>query len=135
MNFTEKEIQLARDMKATGLKWNPEVGDWFTSTHQDATPFFLCIKEDSPWLVHTHGEGHKDASIWLPLWNQCREILAENGIFIQLSHLRKNEVEISCYKRNKSTTNLFTGGVITNTDLEAMYQAILRFVLDVPKEE
>ncbi len=135
MMFTDKEIELARDMKEAGLKWKPGIGDWFTSAHPDATPIFLCTKVDSPWLIHTQGENHIDTSIWLPLWHQCRKILVENDIIIVFSTILQSKVQIDCFKciEGDFRTRSFIGTIVGDTDLELFYKVILLWVLDAPR--
>jgi hypothetical protein len=132
MKFTDKEIQLARDMQNAGLEWKPEVGDYFTTgKYIDGgynVEIVFRVPERFPYFVNSIS--------WLPLWHQCRELLTENDIVIAFYSKilyaggKQPGSQIDCYKWIDSTIPRFLGTVCGDTDLEAMYQIILLFVLD-----
>ena len=108
MNFTDKEIQLAKDMKEAGLEWKPQQADWYCSIFvvDSIYRFFPAIDDEHQFRVEGHVyyglfyEIDNDLT-WLPLWHQC--------------------------------ITYFVGEVRADTDLEAMYQVILLYVLDAPR--
>lgn len=85
--FTQKEIQLAHELKSAGLPWQPMPGQFVW----DGEPL---IKHDSPFhdrvffildLKHFLRRSETverliDAMVWLPTWEQCRELLNERGV-------------------------------------------------------
>ncbi len=112
MNFTDKEIELARDMKEAGLEWiKPEYGDWYFSSYHDepATGYLPDMLSDD--------------SIWLPLWHQCREIMRKAGYCLaDVFEKTINHVTLVHIVYFRNGIEIARSG---HTDLEAMYQVIL----------
>ncbi len=135
MNFTDKEIQLARDMKEAGLPFKPQMADWV----------YVCWKDDVHHVCTCYGstiisfynddinEFDVKDCVWLPMWHQCRKILTESRIYINLDEqFWADSLELCCWQKKESGIT-FIGSVRADTDLEIMYQAILMWILDAPR--
>lgn len=127
MEFTKREIALAFDMKDLGLGWKPVVGDWYC-LHNSTLQETWCISSGC------QDEQFVKCRAWLPLWHQCRKILDDNNIVIQLfdlQHHTDDNIEIICYRvlKDGGQWRYALGSIKARTDLEALYQAILLFVL------
>ncbi len=87
MLFTEKEIDLARQMRSRGLPWEPAVGDYVydegglieaPSPFQPGVYFILDLKH---FLRRSSDIATLKARVfWLPQWHQCRMILRGLGV-------------------------------------------------------
>lgn len=134
MNFTE--IQLARDMKEFGLEWKPQMGDWFYVCWEDDVRHVCtcCGSTITSFYNDDVNEFDVKDCVWLPSWSQCRKILAENGITFTFSCLKNNPCNMFLfYKEADDGWRTFIGEVKVDTDLDAMYQSILMWVLDAPR--
>ena len=131
MEFAEREIELARDMKNAGIKWKPEFGDWYCSNWR--VDLFVTWPDSREKFI--------EYNIWLPLWHQGRQILAENRI----DHIRLHELsdviaypvirkQLDCYERLFDGHLILRGSIKGETDLDVLYQAILLFVLPQKEE-
>lgn len=146
MEFTERELELAVDMKKAGLEWCPKCSDIVSCRYNDWEWVLMVLKEQGDNQVFCYEPTpekpaqefavlEKERVTWLPFWHQGRKILEDNNIVIQLFDLQ-NHVEIYCYRtvgKGKWCSRFPLGSVKGETDLDALYQAILLFVL--PKEE
>lgn len=138
MQFTEKELEFAREMKEMGLEWAyPVEGDWFIAANGNTAWVCLGIGMTTE-VIHFHN-GYADHSwqaicnmekgdtIWLPLWCQCRDIIANEGWhivgFIDTPPQVEWRVHINLERQIDEETHCIeaTG----ETDLEAMYKAII----------
>lgn len=128
MEFTEREITMAKNMKDFGLEWNPIFGDWYCSKWR--VDLFITWPASRKKFI--------EYNTWLPLWHQGRQILADNNIIIKLFDLRHHiddNIEIFCYRIDGRQLRYALGSVKARTDLEGLYQAILLWVLPERKEE
>lgn len=85
--FSPEEIQLAHELKSAGLPWLPMPGQFVW----DEEPL---IKHDSPFhdrvffildlkhFLRRSGTIERliESMVWLPTWEQCRELLADRGV-------------------------------------------------------
>ena len=118
MQFTKNEIELAGQLKEAGLEWEPEVGDWFLSNFNNA----YVIPNQTAVLNFNKQVG----GTWLPLWHQCRIILKRYGIELTVSDVLTGiKVSITLWKRLPCGGIEFYHQIVADTDLEAMYQAVL----------
>jgi len=149
MQFTEKEITYAKQLKKYGLEWKPGFGD-ICLFHNDLMivwyfvgKFIVCIPQEIEYGIDGKGEYIHQSHYnlvpgdvtWLPLFHQCREILSKADMEISLVDNKKT-VMLTLWKRNwgQNTDNRYLEIVTqikADTDLEAMYQALL-WVLNEP---
>lgn len=87
MRFSEQQIELAKGFKASGLPWEPSVGNYV----YDSTGF---LKPSSPFQDHVYfilnydcfmdwvggPEQFKELMTWLPTWDDARKILKEQCV-------------------------------------------------------
>ena len=87
MRFSGKEIEIAREIHDFGLPWMPGVGQYVydlkgviekESPFQQGVYFILDIKH----FIRRAGsvDEIKETMCWLPLWEDCREILRGFGV-------------------------------------------------------
>ncbi|AQT70198.1 hypothetical protein STSP2_03403 [Anaerohalosphaera lusitana] len=100
MKFTGHEIELARQIKEAGIEWTPEVGQYVFDTHgiidkpspfQDHVYFILSMSQ----FVRIFGSAEEIAAncVWLPTWEQCRQILERRGVTNEqlMENLRRSQ--------------------------------------------
>lgn len=87
MKFSPDEVALAHELKAAGMPWTPTVGHYVWDRNeliQHASPFHgrvYFILELKHFLRRCRSMDHLTASmVWLPTWEQAREILRDRGI-------------------------------------------------------
>lgn len=116
MDFSDVEIELAKQLKEAGLEWKPQNGDYYLDEYGDIE--FLTPEIMNWWLTgYYHYSLPISKKVQLPLWHQCREILREAGYHIELTE-SSNHLVLKFTKDGKQ------GYVTANTDLEAMYKAL-----------
>ena len=104
MRFSEKEIEAARRLRSSGLNWEPRAGHFVfdeqgfckqKSPFQDRVYFIL----NYPYFMRTVGGVHrfKEIMLWLPTWEDLREILRDFGI---------TDVNIACFLTEKRAIEL-----------------------------
>ena len=82
MKFSEQEIEIAKKLHELNVKWKPQAGQYVydlkgiiekSSPFQTGVYFILDIRH----FIQRAGsvEGIKTAMYWLPLWEDCRNIL------------------------------------------------------------
>ncbi len=84
MKFTDNEIQLAHELKAAGLPWQPTPGHYVWdgdhliecgSPFHDRVFFILDLKH---FLRRSETmERLIEELVWLPTWEQCRDLLRQ----------------------------------------------------------
>jgi len=136
MTFTEKEKKLAKQLKEAGLAWSPEEGDWFWCTEDLSHQFYLgeslpssfVFKAGEPYVFeaamtwHIQQGGLRiDKLVWLPTWEQSRQILKKHGFAIQL-HDHDHRTEIEARAANEKLT------AEGETDLESLYPILLEIL-------
>ncbi|MEM8913248.1 MAG: hypothetical protein AAGC97_15890 [Planctomycetota bacterium] len=87
MTFSQAEIDLAHDLKFRGLTWIPSVGHYvWDRDHliQHDSPFqgrVYFILELKHFLRRSDSLEHlTESMVWLPTWEQAREILHAFGV-------------------------------------------------------
>lgn len=155
MEFTKREMEMAKDMKEVGLKRYFKFGDVVLLDNEVLSDLHLTSNnklgiitgnlvietfdklEVAVWNNVIHNPlVPVELMIWVPLYHQCRKILASSQIIIQqfdLSGYIESNVEINCYRELEDGLRYNLGSVRGETDLDALYQAILLFVL--PEKE
>jgi hypothetical protein len=87
VRFREAEIEAARRLRQAGLSWHPRAGHYVfdetkfckqTSPFQDQVYFILNYS----YFMETVGgvERFKEIMLWLPTWDDLREMLSELGV-------------------------------------------------------
>ncbi len=82
MNFSPREIQLAKELRQLGLAWEPIAGHYVydetgfcqqTSPFQEKVYFILNYR----YFMKAVGgvERFKEIMVWLPTWEDARQIL------------------------------------------------------------
>ena len=132
MQFTDKEIELAKQLEKVGLEWKPEIGDCFI--HRDEIYILRDVGNEVAYGIRHYPYEEECVfplcyCIWLPLWHQCRGILAEKNLDISLVD-SKYCVMLTLWKRKwwngtDQRSLEFMTQIKADTDLEAMYKAIL----------
>jgi hypothetical protein len=99
MQFNQRHIDLARELQSLRLPWTPAVGHYVYDVYgkiQQASPI-----QDRVFLIHDRDEFLKRAGgsepfkqlmVWLPTWNDAREILRSLGVAdadVELELVRK----------------------------------------------
>jgi hypothetical protein len=82
MNFTDEEIQLAKQMRTQGLNWGPKAGNYVydeTGFCKQPSPFqekvYFILNYDYFMKAVGGVERFKEIMIWLPTWYDARQIL------------------------------------------------------------
>lgn len=144
MNFTDKEMTLARQLKEDGIIWVPKIGDHFLHRGKIYIVRDLSV-DDSVFAIRSYPYDMRsypyDADCifalcyctWLPLWHQCRKILGGNDLYILLLTKKNDDIQLDVWKYDdghKTSRGRYMGLVRGETDLETMYKAIGLYVLD-----
>ncbi|MCC9644177.1 hypothetical protein LOC71_17995 [Rhodopirellula sp. JC740] len=86
MKFSSEEIQLAHELKEAGLSWEPQPGYYVwdrDSLIEHDSPFHgrvFFILELKHFLRRAENMEHLQSSlVWLPTWQQIRELLLQRG--------------------------------------------------------
>jgi hypothetical protein len=98
MKFSKEEIEIARKLHGLNLPWQPQEGQYVldikgiiekSSPFQKGVYFILDIKH----FLRRAGslEGIKAAMCWLPLWEDCRNILKSLNVSWDRVENRLNE--------------------------------------------
>lgn len=129
MQFTDKEIELARQMKEAGLGWKPEVGDRFL--HRKKTYIVRDASDDSVFAIRSYPydedcEFARCYCTWLPLWHKCREIMQKAGYCLtDVFEKTINDIIMVYIVYFRDGIEIARGG---HTDLEAIYKVILELL-------
>lgn len=110
MQFTKKEIELAKRLKENRIKWHSEEGDWY-------------FGEDGEVLLWAYNV-IRTRDTWLPLLHQCREILGKAGYYFLLLSKGDN-IQLDLWQKDTGNYICFFRG---ESDLEAIYQALLEVI-------
>ena len=100
MNFSNDEILLARELRAQGLPWEPRAGHYVydeTGFCKQPSPFqkkvYFILNYN--YFMKTVGgvERFKEIMLWLPTWDDARELLRRFEVSDQeiLACLKKHE--------------------------------------------
>lgn len=99
-SFSQDEIQLAHELKANSLPWNPQPGHYVwdgeplirhESPFHDRVFFILDLKH---FLRRSETiERLVESMVWLPTWEQCRVELANRSVPVEevSAHLRATD--------------------------------------------
>jgi hypothetical protein len=112
MHFSAEQIELAHQLKAAGLAWQPAVGHYVhdptelieqPSPFQERVYFILDLKH----FLRRAGTVAVLAErlVWLPQWHQVRGLLAEQGVSDATVQARL--VESTALLRGKELTDLY----------------------------
>lgn len=139
MQFTEKEIELAKQLKEAGLEWEPEEGDSYIcnlkSNRYSIVTGIDYDRGDKGWIyVMSPSDGLRNINLccWLPLWHQCREIFKETNIELTISDVPGTNVTLTLWKRQGGAIEFYQQ-IVAEADLEAMYKALLEVLNNVSK--
>ena len=133
MDYTEKEILIAEQLKEAGVQWRARQGDHYADAN---LMVHFVTKEEADELVHDP-EPTRDR-IWLPSWHQCREILDRMGFL-----LRDHSEDVT--KSVDGDSQRYVGVAVESrhrgrfagegsTDLEAIYEVIYKVITTTAKE-
>jgi len=108
MKFTDKEIALAKELKALGFPQEVKKGDWYhvTFSSGDEISFVMIDDKDQPKIIYA----------LIPSLSACLEWLIEKGFFVELGNLYDGGW--ACFWK---TSSKWEKG---DTPLEACYAAI-----------
>jgi hypothetical protein len=115
MRFANKEIEMARQLRQLGLRWQPRPGHYVYdeaafcrkgSPFQDRVYFIL----NYDYFMNQVGgvERFKEIMLWLPNWHDARQILRSLGV-------SDNEVAAGLQRQN---------AIEEQTELLALYEMI-----------
>ena len=87
MQFSQEEIEMARELRRLGLKWEPCVGHYVYDENRSCpkgSPFqdrvYFILNYDC-FMNHLGGvERFKEVMLWLPTWHDAREMLQSLGV-------------------------------------------------------
>jgi len=122
MNFTDREIELAKQLHSSGLEWKPQGGDWYID--KDGEIILLTGMTIDLWRQYESLPIKN--KIWLPLWHQCRQLISDADLYILLL-TKKDDIQIDIWQYDsghKTSQGQYLGLIRGETDLEAMYQVI-----------
>lgn len=87
MRFTESEIDIAMRLRAAGLSWGPEPGQYVFDINgmvRAGSPFqagVFLITSTNTFEAMAGGQDEMFENFaWLPTWEECRTWLREKGI-------------------------------------------------------
>jgi hypothetical protein len=102
MVFDDREIELAGQLRELGLAWTPAAGQYVydvAGTLQESSPFqdrVYFIFDFQSFVDRLGGlEAFKRSLVWLPTWEDAREILRALGVDdeeVELELVRKSAV-------------------------------------------
>lgn len=133
MQFTDKEIDLAKQLQGAGLKWVPKIGDFYIydvkGNRYNLVTGIDYDHGDKGWIyVRSPSDGLRNINglCWLPLWHQVRSFLKKHSLELTISDVpRGTDVTLTLWKRCLEGGIEFYTQIVANTDLEAMYQVLL----------
>lgn len=105
MRFSEREIEVAARLRILELPWHPQAGKYVfdlkgiiekNSPFQKGVYFILDIKH----FLRRAGsvEDIKASMCWLPLWEDCRDILKKLGV--SWARIESRLKETSAFENN-----------------------------------
>lgn len=87
MRFTESEIDTAMRLRAAGLSWGPEPGQYVFDINgmvRAGSPFqagVFLINSTNAFEAMAGGQDEMfENFVWLPTWEECRAWLGEKGV-------------------------------------------------------
>lgn len=87
MKFSERMIELAVQFKAGGVPWTPAAGDYVLDREgivDRGSPFqpgvYFVLNYDHFMRLAGGEDAFRRRLVWLPTWEQCREILRQSGM-------------------------------------------------------
>jgi hypothetical protein len=118
VRFTESEIDAAMRLRASGLAWGPEPGQYVFDINgmvRAGSPFqagVFLINSTNTFEAMAGGQDEMfENFVWLPTWEESRAWLAEKGI--------DDERVMSAWRRGRSEGK---------TDRETLYDLILKIL-------
>ena len=99
VHFSEAEIEAAKRLRGSGLAWEPRAGHYVydetgfckqTSPFQEKIYFIL----NRPYFMRAVGgvERFKEIMLWLPTWDDLREVLRDYGV---------SDMEVACLLKER----------------------------------
>jgi hypothetical protein len=87
VRVTQEEIEMARELRALDLEWEPSVGHYVYDENRccpKGSPFqdrlYFILNYDC-FMSHIGGvERFKQVMLWLPTWHDARELLRSLGV-------------------------------------------------------
>ena len=133
MDFTEREILIAEQLKSAGVQWRPRQGDYYADSDMVVVH---VTKEVADRLVHE--DYRMMDKVWLPMWHQCRELVDKMG-FLLRDHSEDIVVDIDSRRRfvGVAVESVHRGSFAAEgeTDLEAFYELIYKLLTASSREE
>lgn len=87
IQFTETEIQLARQLRSLGLPWTPMPGQFVLDESglvQRESPFqsgvFFVLNYEYFMKIAGGLDRFREIMLWLPTWEECRKLLRQMGV-------------------------------------------------------
>ncbi|WP_283434490.1 hypothetical protein [Neorhodopirellula lusitana] len=100
MNFSSQEIELARSLRQRGIPWEPEAGNYvydLTGFCKQKSPFQerVYFILNYPYFMRNVGgvDRFKEIMLWLPTWENLRDLLRVHGISDQQVSLHLAETQ------------------------------------------
>ncbi len=112
MKFSENEISIAKRLHDLNLPWEPRVGNYVydlkgiidkSSPFQQGVYFILDLKHFIRYAGSV--EGIKKSMCWLPLWEDCRNILINLGV--NWKTVQKQLIEMKAFENNQERGFLY----------------------------
>lgn len=87
MQFSDEEIRLAKQLRECGLDWEPSAGHYVfdeTGFCKQPSPFqekvYFILNHDDFMKAVGGVDRFKQIMVWLPTWDDARQILRRHGI-------------------------------------------------------
>ena len=114
MAFTDEQISIATQLKQLGMPWQPRVGNYVYDAHRicpKGSPFqdrvYFLLNFDC-FMQHVGGvERFTENMVWLPTWDEARDIVRELGI------------------PNENVAAVASEGILRDEELTSLYRLIL----------
>ena len=123
MAFTDEQISIATQLKQLGMPWQPGVGNYVYDANRicpKGSPFqdrvYFLLNFDC-FMQHVGGaERFAENMVWLPTWNEARDIVRELGI------------------PDKDVAVVAAEGILRDEELTSLYRLILETLCKSGKE-
>jgi hypothetical protein len=104
MHFSDEEIRLAKQLRQRGLDWEPRAGHYVfdeTGFCKQTSPFqekvYFVLNYDYFMKAVGGVDRFKEIMVWLPTWDDARQILRRHGISDQeISKQLTDQQAIEC---------------------------------------
>ena len=118
-------LETAQKLKDAGLKWEPQILDYFRSHAFCTVPIICCFTDETSLTRVRNGQVGGDL-LWLPRLDQLLAEIEGQGYWWEINHrlvdgtVKKYKITIS--KKHRNGINY---GCITDSPTEAAAQALL----------